>query len=560
MPVGGRLQRFQAHGYRYFNRHAATCHSRDSDPGTNLPDHPHDTAHTFANINTDGHSGSHSHSGSHFGSKGHPGSHTHPTSHTHASSDSRPDSDVPSPRYPYPVPDRPGPGGALGRPGKVPRVPLNTRPRHGWPFGLHPVRIPTKTGGASVQTLGGLPLATSYAPERVSRGWKLKGGFDFVLTAFVPATGDSGLEVTISGPPFTIEAVLTKVPQRDEAQASDNVTLLWRQPGRGPHSDIWAEAGLVFAPRFFGGAIEILDVKTGKLLGTARAPAGDPNMPNIIFDVKARGGLLYAATAPQGVLVFDVSQPAAPELLAQYRVQAEIESPENFFNIHNIFLSPDGRYVYAMNQSLPETDLRIIDVSDPTSPREAGRFSIPDSGGFRAVHDINVIERDGKLVAFLNHLGAGLWVLDVTDPASVTVLGSISWEEIFSHSGWPFALGDKLYYAHTSEGYDKHLTVLDVTDLANPRIVSRFATRPGLSIHNVEVVDGIAYIAYYVDGLRVVDLRDPENPKEIGHYDTVPEERERGIMQGAWGVRVMDGVVYVSDMQAGTHAFRVDGE
>ena len=160
-------------------------------------------------------------------------------------------------------------------------------------------------------------------------------------------------------------------------------------------------------------------------------------------------------------------------------------------------------------------------------------------------------------MAFLNYLGAGLWVLDVTDPGSVTLLGNIHWEGIFSHSGWAFALEDKLYYAHTSEGYDKHLTVLDVTDLANPVIVSRFATRPGISIHNVQVVDGIAY---YLDGLRVVDLRDPDNPREVGHYDTVPEEQERGITQGAWGVRVMDGVVYISDIETGTYAFRVDVE
>ena len=295
------------------------------------------------------------------------------------------------------------------------------------------------------------------------------------------STSDSGLAVTISGRDTRIHAVLTKVPQTDEPQTSHNVTLLWQQPGSGSHSDISAEQGLVFAPQLFGGTIEILDAKTGKLLGTAVAPPpADLRRPNIILDVKARGNLLYAATESQGLLVFDVSQPEVPELLAQYRVDAEEGSPENFFNIHNIFLPPDGRHLYAINQSFPETELQIIDVSDPASPRVAGRFSIPDSGGLRSVHDINVTERDGRLVAFLNYLGAGLWVLDVTDPGSITVLSNISWEGIFSHSGWAFALADQLYYAHTSEGYDKHLTVLDVTDLANPRIVSRFATRPGI--------------------------------------------------------------------------------
>ena len=110
----------------------------------------------------------------------------------------------------------------------------------------------------------------------------------------------------------------------------------------------------------------------------------------------------------------------------------------------------------------------------------------------------------------------------MTDPANVSALGSIAWDGTFSHSGWPFTLNGRWYYAHNSEGYDQHMTVLDVTDPANPTVVSHFATREGISIHNVQVVDGIAYIAYYLDGLRVVDLRDPRMPEEIAHFEPCP--------------------------------------
>ena len=160
-------------------------------------------------------------------------------------------------------------------------------------------------------------------------------------------------------------------------------------------------------------------------------------------------------------------------------------------------------------------------------------------------------------MAFVNYWEAGLWILDVTDANAISVMSSTTWDGIISHSGWAFALNDKLYYAHAEEGYDKHLAVLDVTDLANPEIVSRFKTRQGASIHNVEIVDGIAYVAYYLDGLRVVDLRDPMEPREIGHYDTFVDEEERTLLDGAWGVRVEDGRVYISDIQSGTYAFDV---
>ena len=76
----------------------------------------------------------------------------------------------------------------------------------------------------------------------------------------------------------------------------------------------------------------------------------------------------------------------------------------------------------------------------------------------------------------------------------------------------------------------------------------------------MQVNDGIAYIAYYLDGLRVVDLREPDRPHEIGHLDTVPAEQEIGIIRGAWGVYVLDGTVYISDMFSGTHALQVSLE
>ena len=411
----------------------------------------------------------------------------------------------------------------------------------------------------------GLP-AFQCSPERVEDGWDLGNctGLEqlpqgMTLTMFVPSQGESGLEVRFHRGQFSFPVSLTRLPRLNEPQASANVSLAWHEPGTGLHADIWASGGLVFAPRL-DGRIEILDAKSGQILGIARVPETNREQPNFVFDVKARDGVLYAATAFNGLVVFDVSQPATPEQVGQYRKFVDEDSPENFTNVHNIFLSPMGDLVYAINQSSPDTELRIIDVSDPASPSEVGRFTLHTQGGLESAHDINVMERNGRLIAFLNYLRAGLWILDVTDPASVSVLSSIKWDGIKSHSGWPFALQDKLYYVHSEEGYDRHLTILDVTDLADPVVLSHFSTRAGVSVHNVEVVEGIAYISYYIDGLRVVDLRDPEIPREIGHFDTVSAADERDIGQGAWGVRVYDGIVYVSDIETGIYAFKVDLE
>ena len=401
---------------------------------------------------------------------------------------------------------------------------------------------------------GYLPPAFLCDLKQRPDGWELSpcAGLVYVdLHIFAPAN-EGVLEATLSSPgSFVARGTLTRVESRDEPQSSDNVEVLWHQPGEALHSDIWADDGLVFAPRL-DGMIEIIDASNGNILG--RANAG-----GYVFDVKAKDGILYAATASIGLQIIDVSDPAMPRPIGEFFAPPL----EGFTNLHNIFLSPSGRFVYAINQSgYPETDLLVVDVSDPSNAVEAGRFSLAtdtaSAYNFHDTHDVHVLDVGGRLIAFLNYLDAGLWILDVTDPQDMFIVGSITWEGIFSHSGWPFKIGESLYYAHNEEGHDAHMTILEVTDMANPRIVSRFATRKGVSIHNVQVEDGIAYISYYIDGLRVVDLRDPLSPREIAHFDTVPAENERDILQGAWGVRVLDGNVYISDIELGTYALRVN--
>jgi choice-of-anchor B domain-containing protein len=230
-----------------------------------------------------------------------------------------------------------------------------------------------------------------------------------------------------------------------------------------------------------------------------------------------------------------------------------------FSNVHNIFLAPGRPLLYAINHSYAKTDLRVIDVSDPTAPREAGRFQVPVGQDiFEGVHDVFVVERDGRQLAFLKAMLSGLYILDVTDPRAMEIVSSIKWDRIFSHSGWPFMLGDRLYYAHNDEGVDQGMTVLDLTDLRQPRIVSHFQTRQGTSPHEVQVVDGVAYLAYYIDGLRVVDLRDPARPREVAHFDTVPAAEEEDVLQGAWGLQVVNERVYLADFDRGVYAFAID--
>jgi choice-of-anchor B domain-containing protein len=316
---------------------------------------------------------------------------------------------------------------------------------------------------------------------------------------------------------------------------------------------IWADDGLVFAP-CSGGIIRIHDATTGRVIGIARPPAD--GRPRLVLEVTYRNGLLYAATATHGLLIFDVTTPAQPRLAGRFEVRGPEGSPEIVVNIHNVTLSADGRLAYLINQSHAASDMRIVDVSNPAQPTEVGRYTVATGSLLQGVHDVYLTERNGRTYAYVNRLSVGLEVLDVTDPAAPTLVGSFK-PGTASHSGWFFEAKGQHYFAHTDEGFDQGLTVLNVDDVTKPQFTSVYRKRPGISIHNIRVVDGIAYIAYYVDGLVVLDLRDPARIAELAYYDTIPNGEERGLFSGAWGVHVDDGLIFMSDMDSGLYAFRL---
>ena len=100
-----------------------------------------------------------------------------------------------------------------------------------------------------------------------------------------------------------------------------------------------------------------------------------------------------------------------------------------------------------------------------------------------------------------------------------------------------------------------HLRVLDVTDPADMRLIGEYGLRPELSIHNMVLKGTRLYIAYYQEGVRVLDVSVPPKPREVAYFNTFRETdpgRDGNLFEGAIGIRVPgDGSVYVVDTTRG---------
>jgi hypothetical protein len=409
-------------------------------------------------------------------------------------------------------------------------------------------------------------LWLSCIPEPTQTGWRFAecaGGEGWLQTIEidVPAADGEPLSFKLQTlEEFSLETRLKRIPERDEPPASANVELVWqrsRLPAScGSNSGLWAEDGVVYAA-CFSGIVQILDGATGESLGRAETALAPLGKDSSALEVTVSNDVLFVATTGRGVVSFDVSDPTAPRQIGQFFVDDGDGSANSVTNIHTLTLSPDGKLLFAINQSHPRSDIRIIDVSDPANLRQVGVYlPTTSSRAYGFSHDISLEERDGKLIGYFYQLAGGFHILDATDPADVKELGRLQWPRIFSHSGWPFEANGRRYLAHADEGYDQGLTVIDVTNMAEPSIASTFKTRDGVSIHNIRVVGTTAFISYYLDGLRIIDLSNPAQPREIGHYDTVAPEDEADIFGGAWGVDLDRDLVYISDRNSGVYAFR----
>ncbi|WNG61782.1 hypothetical protein F0U59_49020 [Archangium gephyra] len=265
--------------------------------------------------------------------------------------------------------------------------------------------------------------------------------------------------------------------------------------------------------------------------------------------VWAKGNALYVASADSGVVVFDITNPASPQLVKS------VSSGQGRIDVHTVFV--EGDRLYAMSPS-PSPRTFIYDIQNPTEPRRLGDYAEVGAGSDPTVgypHDALAFE--GML--YINHWSGGYVMVDVSDPANPRKVGAYKYPYATSHANAVGKFGDRRIAFEGGENWGAHLRVLDVTDPAQPKRLGEYKLDENASIHNMVLKGERLYIAYYHHGVRVLDVSVPERPKEVAHYNTFREtdpDRGKSFYEGAIGMRVPgDGYVYVIDTSRGLLIF-----
>ena len=149
--------------------------------------------------------------------------------------------------------------------------------------------------------------------------------------------------------------------------------------------------------------------------------------------------------------------------------------------------------------------LRIYDISKASAPRALGSFPAVAAGAVAYA----------KRKVYLGEAAAGgnLYVIDVADPASPKLAGSVLAGKV-----WDVEVGGGLAYV-TSEQFTEEggLRIIDVSTPAAARVVGHFSEGCEYAL-DVAVTGTIAVLACYWDGFQFVDVSNPAAPKKVGSW------------------------------------------
>ena len=303
-------------------------------------------------------------------------------------------------------------------------------------------------------------------------------------------------------------------------------------------------------------------------------PMHEGSRANVWRDVKVYENHAYVVAdnaGDHGMQVFDLTQlrdVSADERPVTFKETAHYDRVNS---AHNVVINTDTGYAYIVGSSGGgETcggGLHMVNIQSPAEPAFEGCFAHESTGrtGTGYTHDAQCVIYDGPDEEYQGQeicFGANetaLSIADVTNKEQPTAISTGSYpDHAYVHQGWLtedhryFYLNDELDEINGLADSTRTL-VWDVSDLDDPQLVNEFMLSQPSTDHNLYVRGDIMYQSNYVSGLRVVDVSTPTEPKEIGHFDTVPFGDNSAGFGGSWSnyPYFESGTVVVTSMEEG---------
>lgn len=301
-----------------------------------------------------------------------------------------------------------------------------------------------------------------------------------------------------------------------------------------------------------------------------------------------------------GFYIWDISEPAAPVKIGEYHTSG-LGTHRNFYS--------GGRYVHlaASEEGYEGNIYVIVDIADPAHPVEVSRWWVEGQhiAGGETPSEAYISQHGPPYIsgneAYLAYGSAGMIVLDISDvkqPKQISrldfsppFLGNIGVHTVLPLPTQGIALVNSESIAEDCREPLNHATVVDISDLKQPRLLSIFplpvppSDAPYQDFcdkgarfgphnlnhlqHNpfVEKHENLVYLTYFNAGLRIFNLENPRQPVETGYFiPPDPKERWMPVPRGKLVSQTEDvlvdtrGFIYITHKNQGLWILRYTGE
>lgn len=247
---------------------------------------------------------------------------------------------------------------------------------------------------------------------------------------------------------------------------------------------------------------------------------------------------------------------------------SETASLSSFGSAHNIAINEDTGFAYIVGSKKCSGGLYMVDISDPANPMYAGCFS---SDGY--THDTQCVSYMGP---DSNYAGKeicmgfnedSLTIVDVTDKANPYQISRTEYRgSAYTHQGW--LLNDEhstLILNDELDERDRRVNttsyIWDVSDLERPRQLGNYVGPTPAIDHNLYTKDNYVFETNYRAGLRILSTDQIKSGKmsEVAYFDTIPGSNSAQF-SGTWSSYIWfeSGNIIVSDIGAGLFVVKPD--
>ena len=330
-------------------------------------------------------------------------------------------------------------------------------------------------------------------------------------------------------------------------------------PAGGGISDVWGwvdpETKKEYAVVGGSGGVRFFDVSKPTEPTFVGRMVGQAGLPWVEMEILNDHVYVVCDLQPCGLQIFDLNRLRGPETTLPV-LRPDVVLPIGAF--HSIASNPETNHIF-LNGAVPTVGTPFIfDVSQPLAPVPVGWMG--DDG---YTHDSLCPTYNGPDRRFKKHEICfnfnedTVTIYDVTaNPLMPEQLARETYKNAsYTHSG--ALTKDQAYLISTDEGDEQDhaipstLYIWDVRKLTAPKMIGTF-TGNSLSIdHNIYSEQDALYHANYVNGFRILDLKNASKAKleEVAWFDTVPTS-DAPEFRGAWAAYpyLPSGNVLVGDM------------